>query len=95
MAVHFNHEAPVARETFVRGQEAIVMDCLGAELVLEFAGAPAESFRFRDPVDLVFFKNDLECELLRDGWTLMRCESARPPARSSSLLAFGPLGTAH
>ena len=94
MAVHFNHEAPVGRETYVRGQEAIVMECLGAEMVVEFAGAPAESFRFRDPVDLVFFKNDLERELVRGGWTLMRYESVRPPARSSSALAIGP-GTAH
>jgi hypothetical protein len=71
------------------------MDYLGAELVLEFAGAPAERFRFRDPVDLVFFKNDLERELLRGGWTLARCESVRPPARSSSAVASGPAGTAH
>jgi hypothetical protein len=95
MAVHFNHEAPVGRETFVRGHEVIVIECLGAELVVEFAGAPAESFRFEDPVELVFLKTDLERELVRDGWTLMRYESVRPSARSSSGSAFGPVGRAH
>src|SRR5262245_25763980 len=95
MAVHFNHEAPVARETFVRGQETIVVECLGAEIILEFSGAPAESFRFQDPVDMVFSKNDLEREFQRSGWTLAEYESVRQPAQSSTAAALGPLGRAH
>lgn len=87
MAVHFNHESPVARSTFARGKESLVVECLGsAEIVLAYGGAPEQRLRFDDPVALVFFQSDLERELVRTGWTLMEFESIRQPAKPAALL---------
>jgi hypothetical protein len=37
--------------------------------------------KFEDPLDAVFFQNNLESELVRKGWTLVAFESSRPDPR--------------
>ncbi len=87
MAIRFDFEpvAPLARSTFTRcGERLVIEGVTSTEILVTFGGAPPQLMQFDDPLDVVFFQNDLESELVRKGWTLAAFESTRIDARRAS-----------
>lgn len=76
MAVRFDFEAPLARWSFTRGGEQLVLDRVSTgAFVIVFNGAPPQVMKFEDPTEAVFFQCNLETELERSGWILTVFES--------------------
>ena len=84
MAVRFELESPLGWG-FVRGNEQIIMDRLGAtSLLIAFNDSPPQVMVFHDSTEAVLFDCNLETELRRTGWTEAmfdgRVFEARPEA---------------
>ena len=76
MAVRFDFDAPLARLSFTRGAEQLVLDRVSTgSFIIAFNGAPPQVMKFEDPTEAVFFQCNLETELERSGWILAVFES--------------------
>ena len=69
-ATYFCYASLVARVTFTRGPEVLVVEYRGSlEIGLTYFGAASQVLRFSDPTTAAFFQADLERELLQAGWS--------------------------
>jgi hypothetical protein len=90
MAVRFDFDptTPLARSVFVRcGERMVIEGVTTTEILVSFGNTTPQPMKFEDPLDAVFFQNNLESELVRKGWTLVAFESARPDPRPSAAAA--------
>jgi hypothetical protein len=76
MAVRFDFDAPLARWSFTRAGEQLVLDRVSTgSFLIAFSGASPQVMTFEDPTEAVLFQCNLETELERSGWTLSIFES--------------------
>jgi hypothetical protein len=91
MTAQFNREPPIACYTYAKGDESLVVLCVGlTDILLIHQGKTPECRRFDDPTALVVFQSDLEGELLQTGWTLLAFESHRPRSHRVPVSAASP-----
>jgi hypothetical protein len=68
--IWFDYPVLVARVTFTRGPEVLILEYRDSrEFVLTYGEAAAQVLRFSDQTTAAFFQADLERELLRVGWS--------------------------
>ena len=79
MAVYFDCEdAMPERSIFMREAEYFVIDrTTPTTVVIRVSDAAPQTMHFAQPMDALFFENDIESDLARTGWTLVKCEPLR------------------
>jgi hypothetical protein len=90
MAVRFDFDptTPLARSIFVRcGERMVIEGVTTTEILVSFGDTAPQPMKFEDPLDAVFFQNNLESELVRKGWTLVAFETSRIAPRPTAIPA--------
>jgi hypothetical protein len=76
MGSYPTHGSSLARSTFTRGTESLVLEtCGNTEIVLVYRDTPPQIFRFDDQTAQVLFQSNLEQRLVWTGWTLTTFET--------------------
>jgi hypothetical protein len=92
--IWFDYPVLVARITFTKGPEVLVVEYRDSlEIVLKYGGAASQALRFSDPATAAFCQIDLERELLAAGWSVDISELNSPGSASVNAFEMSERGT--